>query len=156
MQVIQQGLSPPYWPESSGKAERLNRTLNHMARAMIISLSSTYRKEELWAEAVYTASYVRNGMFTNGGNQGEKTPFEAILGRKPHMRRVKRSGIRAYVHVPKVRRHSKFEARASVLILVGYVNGDSYESFFRELNRFVLSRDVQFNASIIGTSHLVH
>jgi hypothetical protein len=57
-----------YSPEQSGVAERLNRVLMERARAMLIESGLP---DEMWAEAVVTANYIRN-----------RTPVSA-LGKMP-------------------------------------------------------------------------
>jgi transposase InsO family protein len=50
-------LSAPYTPEQNGKADRLNRTLAEMSRAMLFSSKMS---EDLWDEAMATAICLRN------------------------------------------------------------------------------------------------
>lgn len=95
-------------------------------------------------------------MFTNSGNQCEKTPYEVMFAKKPHMEHPKRFGSRAYVHVPKERIYTELEARARVGILVRYGNGSSCKLLLPELKRFVSCRDTQFDESIMGTNQREH
>lgn len=54
---IKHELTPPHTPELNGKAERLNRTLNNMVRAM---LAQANMPKSFWAEAIATATYLYN------------------------------------------------------------------------------------------------
>ena len=66
-----------YTPEQNGAAERLNRTLMDKVRPM---LSTANLPKYLWAEAVVTASYVRNRSPVTGR---DKTPYQLFFGNKP-------------------------------------------------------------------------
>jgi len=67
----------PYTPEQNGAAERLNRTLMERVRAMLLSAGL---QQQLWAEAVVTANYIRNRSPTS---KSAKTPWECFTGNKP-------------------------------------------------------------------------
>jgi hypothetical protein len=67
-----------YSPEQNGVAERLNRVLMERARAMLIELGLP---DEMWAEAVVTANYIRNRTPVSAHG---KTPWDAFYGYKPH------------------------------------------------------------------------
>ena len=86
----------PKTPEQNGVSKRLNRTLVEAARSMLLdaSLSKVY-----WAEAINTATYLKNCSPTKF-LQG-KTPFEAWYGKKPNVQHLKVFGCTAYAHIPK-------------------------------------------------------
>ena len=142
---IQQELSPPYSPESNGKAERLNRTLIDMARTMLMGAKNLPLHPKLWAEAVHTANYIRNRLFTAASNDPSKTPYEIIMGKKPNLSHIRKFGAKAYVHIPKTKRETKFEQRADVGYCVGFTAGNGYRIFLPESCKVVVSRDVQFD-----------
>ena len=75
--VIHQ-LTVPKCPEQNGVAERLNRTLVEMVRSM---LASSILPPRFWAEALNTATYLRNRC-PSRAVEG-KTPFELLAGAKP-------------------------------------------------------------------------
>ena len=52
--------TPAYSPEPNGRAERINRALLDMARAMLLNAQLVPGWMQLWAEAVNTANYIRN------------------------------------------------------------------------------------------------
>ena len=54
---INRQVTLPYSPQQNGAAERMNRTLVEMARSMLAEQDLPLK---LWAEAVYTASYLQN------------------------------------------------------------------------------------------------
>ena len=137
-----------YSPESNGKAERLNRTLMDMARTMLREVPNVKRHACLWAEAVHTANYLRNRMYTTSCKDRDKTPYEVILGKKPDVSHLRRFGAKAFVHVPKPKRKGKFAPRAQEGILVGYDCGNSYKVYFPETGTVVTSRDVTFDETV--------
>ena len=51
-----------YSPQQNGVAERLNRTLGEAAKSMMIHAGLSYA---YWAEAVSTATYLKNGIVTS-------------------------------------------------------------------------------------------
>jgi transposase InsO family protein len=72
--------SAPYSPSQNGVAERFNRTLLELARAMLISKDLPIF---LWDEAVAHAAYLQNRAPTRALNG--KTPYEAWHKSKPNV-----------------------------------------------------------------------
>ena len=148
--------SSPHSPESNGKAERLNRTLLDMARTMMQELSHVPGYNRLWAEAMSTANYIRNRLFSGACNVEGKTPFEVITGKRPDLAHIRRFGARAYAHIPKATRKDKFGSRAVVGYLVGFDNGNSYKVYLPDKNVVIVSRDVKFDESSPIVPALAH
>ncbi|UYV65815.1 hypothetical protein LAZ67_3005531 [Cordylochernes scorpioides] len=104
-----------YTPEQNGVAERMNRTLLNLVRSTVNSCNLPTAS---WAELTNTAAYLRNRV-TNRHNE-EKTPFELWFGKRPALQHLRAIGCETFVHVPKQRRNSKLQPRATKGILVGY------------------------------------
>lgn len=96
----------PKTPEQNGVAERMNRTLVEMVRSM---LSDSKLPKKFWAEALSTASYIRNRSPTNAVEG--MTPYEVLKGRKPNVKHLRIFGCDAFVHVPKDERF-KMDSKA--------------------------------------------
>ena len=114
-------------------AERLNRTLVESARSMLLdaNLSKHY-----WAEAVSTATYLKNRCPTKAVQ--EKTPYEAWNGEKPKVCNLRAFRCYAYAHIPKDER-GKFDTKARK-----YVETKGYRLYVTKRKTFY-SRDVQFD-----------
>lgn len=129
----------PYTPEQNGVSERLNRTIEEKARAM---LQSSGLPKFLWGEAVYAAVYLMNRS-PSVAVAGDVTPYEAWHGHKPDVANLRVFGSDCYVHVPKQLRR-KLDARSEKVSFVGYApNG------YRVWNgtKVFVARDVIFNES---------
>ena len=88
-------------------------------------------QNNMWAEAVATASFIRNRSPTSGEN---KTPLELFYGAKPNVSMMKTFGATAYVHTPKALRH-KLDPVSKKGILVGYQPGSKAYRIFMEERR---------------------
>ncbi|KAL7304754.1 hypothetical protein TKK_0002986 [Trichogramma kaykai] len=136
----------PYTPEKNGQAERVNRTVVEMVRAMMLKAKAP---SFLWAEAVNTAAHIINRLSTRAKSI---TPFEAWWNKKPDVSHIKVFGTLAYSHIPKQFR-KKFDPNAKRTWIVGY-DGDSsnYRLYDPSSRKIVISRNVTFNEGIfIGT-----
>lgn len=138
-------LCAPYSPESNGKAERLNRTLVDIAKTMLLDVKGLEGHQKLWAEAVKSANYLRNRMYSSACNDVRKAPFEVIIKKKPEMGHIRRFGCKPFVHQPKEKRNSKVDARASTGVLTGFERGNSYKIYLPNIKKFIISRDVSFH-----------
>ena len=137
---ITRELSVPYTPQQNGVAERANRTLVEMARAMMVHAGV---KKNLWAEAVSTAVYIRNRCPTKFLQN--KTPFEEWCGHKPNVKHFKIFGCLA-VGLNKSGNKSKFEAKGTTYIMVGYsMRSKAYRLLDTNTNDLVEKRDVLFD-----------
>jgi hypothetical protein len=131
----------PYTPEQNGSAERLNRTLMERVRAMLLGAGLS---QELWAEAVVTANYIRN---RSPVNKGSKTPWEYLMGHKPDVSGMKVFGAKAYVMTPKQLR-AKLDPVSQPGIFVGYsITSKAYRVLLDGNSKVVESRDVMFDES---------
>ncbi len=83
---VRHELTIPKTPEQNGVAERMNRTLVEATRAMLVAANLPHR---FWAEALSTATYLRNRSPTKAVSG--MTPFEAWTGEKPRV-----DGLRAF------------------------------------------------------------
>ena len=68
---ISQQLTVAHTPQQNGVAERMNRTLKDLMRAMMLHKSLP---EDLWAEAISTAAHIRNRV-TSQGLPPNTTPY---------------------------------------------------------------------------------
>ncbi len=141
---VQRGISyhltVPRTPELNGVAERMNRTIIEMSRALI---SGAQLNKIFWGEAVLTACYLINRIPTRA--LGEfKTPYELWHGRKPDLKYLKVFGATAFVRVHENLKESKIDENSTKGILVGYLpNG--YKIFKPEVCKFIVARDVIFD-----------
>jgi len=104
----------PKTPEKNGVAERLNRTLVETVRSMLIDSKLPHK---FWAEALSTATYLRNQSPTKV-IEG-MTPYEAWTKEKPQAKHLRVFGCDAYSHVPKDERQ-KLDSKARKCIFLGY------------------------------------
>ncbi|UYV69363.1 hypothetical protein LAZ67_6003328 [Cordylochernes scorpioides] len=111
---IHHQLSTTYSPQSNGVAEKVNRTLFETARTL---LCDSGLPMAFWAEAVATASYVKN--CTPHRSIKLDTPMEKWKGRKPSIRHLRIFGCLAFWPITQQHR-SKFMPKSRKGIFVGY------------------------------------
>jgi transposase InsO family protein len=125
-----------YSLEQNRVAERLNRVLMERARAMFIESGL---RDEMWAEAVVTASYIRNRTPVSAHG---KTPWEAFYEKKPDVSHMRVFGARAFMHVPGALRH-RLEPVSEKGWFIGYeADAKAYRNLRERDNRVIVSRDV--------------
>ncbi len=133
----------PHTPEHNGVAERCNRSVMEMARAM---LHNARLDLKFWPDAVATATYLKN----RSAHQALEgvTPEEVWSGKKPDVSHLHVFGCTGYVHVPKKER-SKLDVKARACIFLGYVSDSAsgekvFKLFCPQNNKFLTSRNVLF------------
>jgi hypothetical protein len=127
----------PYTPQENGVAERLNRVLLEKARAM---LQDAGLPEELWAEAVFTANYMRNRTLSRSHG---KTPLEVLTGEKPSVSHLRVFGSVCYAHVPAPKR-KKLDAVAEKGVFLGYEPHTKGYRILKPDGSIQVSRDATF------------
>jgi hypothetical protein len=146
MHGIQHQLTVRYTPQQNGVAERFNRTVCELARALVID---SELPKSFWAEAVSTAVYVRNRTPTNAHHEAT-TPYQKWFSRKPDISDMKVFGSLAYAHIPNELRQ-KLDDKAEPMVMVGYsLRSKAYRLFDPATNNVVVRRDVVFNESELG------
>jgi hypothetical protein len=113
----------PYTAQQNGVAERYNRTIVEMAKAMLYhaNLPNVW-----WAEAVKTAVYTNNRLATS--TLENMTPYEAFHGTKPDTSNMRVFGCVAFRLVPKELRR-KLDRSAIRCILMEYEGSDFNHEF---------------------------
>ncbi|KAJ3543106.1 hypothetical protein NMY22_g3260 [Coprinellus aureogranulatus] len=130
----------PYSPSQNGVAERFNRTLMELARAMLIGKDLPVF---LWDHAVAHAAYLRNRAPTRA-LQGQ-TPYEAWMGRKPNVAHLREFGSDVWV-LDQSNNKSKLAPRSKKMVLVGYNDGSKSIRYYDPNTRSVkVSRNFVFN-----------
>ena len=136
-----------YSPQQNGVSERLNRTLVEAARSMLshADLSNAY-----WAEAVATATYLRNRLVSTALKAGE-TPYLLWYGKKPNLEHIRVFGCVVYSHIPSENR-KKLE-KAQKLRFIGYTETTrNYKVWDEEKRKCYIHHDVIFNENDFGKS----
>ena len=114
---IGHNFSAPHTPQQNGVVERMNRTLEGMARTMLLCSGLP---KSFWAEAVNTACYTHNrAMIRSILN---KTPYELLRGRKPNISHLRCFGAKCYVHNNGKNWLSKFDPLSDEAVFIGYSN----------------------------------
>ena len=136
---IKRELTAPYSPQQNGVAERKNRTVMSMVRAM---LKAKDLPRELWGEAVSTSVYIINRSLTKSV-QGQ-TPHEKWIGRRPSVDHMRTFG--SIVHVKETKGHqSKLEDRSKPMMFIGYeLCSKAYHWFDPVNSKVIISQDVIF------------
>lgn len=140
---IARQLSMEYTPQQNGVAKRANRTIVEMARCM---LQQSGLPQSLWAEAVNTATFIRNRCPTKCLDN--KTPFEAWTNEKPYVGflRIFESKVIALI---KGQNRGKFHRKGNEYVLVGYSDeAKAYRLWKPRTKTVIKSRDVKFHEKL--------
>eukprot|EP00171_Calliarthron_tuberculosum_P000045 IDg45t1 len=138
---IKHQLTVAYTSQQNGVAERMNRTLMTIVRAIMRHKAVAKR---FWAEALSTAVYVRNRV-TSRSLPVDTPPHHIWHGTPPDVSRMRVFGSKCWYGIPqsKVR---KLDARSKKAMMVGYAaQSKGYKLWHQELGIFVISRDVKFD-----------
>ncbi|CAH9073666.1 unnamed protein product [Cuscuta europaea] len=135
--------SCPHNPEQNGVAERKNRLLLEMTRALIIE---SHVPKYFWLEALATSTYLINRLLTK--ILKIKTPLETLSEHttipQPLTLQPKVFGCTVYVHVPKTHR-DKLDPCAEKCVFVGYgVNKKGYRCYDPQTRRMFTSMNCDF------------
>jgi hypothetical protein len=130
----------PYSPSQHGVAERFNRTLLEIARAMLIDKQLP---PFLWPEAVAHAAYIRNRSPTKA-LEG-MTPYEAWTGVKPDVSHFREFGCDVWVLNQGIK-GSKLAPKSQKMKFMGFLDGAKAIRFYDPSKRTIrVSRNVTFN-----------
>jgi len=136
---IKHQFTTPYTPQQNGVVERKNRTVMEMARALLKSMGVPGK---FWAEAVRHAVYLLNRLPSEA--MGDRTPYEAWNGRRPHLGHLRIFGCKGHVR-PGVAHLKKLDDRSIPMVYFGIEEGSKAHRMFNPLtNKIVVSRDVVF------------
>ena len=111
---IRRNFTCRYTQQQNGVAERKNRHIAEVARALMAKKNMPH---SFWAEVVSTAVYIMNKTSTVAIH--DVTPEERFTGKKPDLSHLKVFGCIAYVHVPD-ELHTKLDPKAEKCIFIGY------------------------------------
>lgn len=128
----------PYSPSQNGVAERMNRTLVEISRAMIRGLP-----EFLWEYAIAHASYLRNRVSTKSVKG--QTPYEKWFKKKPNISHLREFGAPVWVLLQGQKQPRKMETKSRRRVFVGYDDGSKSIKYYNAESRKVLiSRNIRF------------
>ena len=137
---IAQQLTVPYTPQQNGVAERMNRTLKDLTRAMMLHKDVP---QEFWGDALVTAVYIRNRV-TSRNLPLNKTPYSLWHGRKPDVSHMRVFGCRCWYKINSPHQPS-LNSRSSEALMIGYAsNYKGYKLWDENKGEVVVSRDVKF------------
>ncbi|PSR73943.1 hypothetical protein PHLCEN_2v10250 [Hermanssonia centrifuga] len=150
-----------YTPQQNGVAERMNRTLVEMARAMLhdAGLPNSY-----CGDAILHATYILNRVPTQA-LKGDITPHEVYLGAKPSVANLRIFGCKVFVYIPDEKR-KKLDSKSLECTFLGYVENKSaychrlvvfwnheMSSLMREMALLVVSLS---NLTLLSSSQITH
>ncbi|KAL5478633.1 hypothetical protein ACEPAI_2819 [Sanghuangporus weigelae] len=146
-QGTEQKLTVHDTPEHNGVAERVNRTIGKKMRSM---LHSSILPKNLWSECCKHAAWLKNRVVTRP--LGNKTPYEALYGKKPFLKGLPEWGSRVWVHDTS---GSKLDKRVREGRWVGYdsaLNGSRI--YWPENKSLTVERSVYFSPSDVKSIRL--
>jgi hypothetical protein len=133
-------MTAPYSPSQNGIAERFNRTILELVRAMLIAKGLP---PFLWDEAARHATYLRNRAPTRA--LSGMTPYEAWHGKKPDISHLREFGCDVWVLDESLNK-SKLAPKSNKMVFVGFEDGSKAVRYWDKATRRVkVSRNVVFN-----------
>ena len=137
---IENQLTAPYSPSQNGVAERANRTLVELARAMMNAQSIP---EFLWEHAIDHAAYIRNRSYTRT-LEGE-TPYELWHGTKPSVAHLREFGTPVWVLLQGQAEQRKILPKSKKRLYVGHEDGPQAIKYYNaEVRKVLTSRNYRF------------
>jgi hypothetical protein len=134
-------------PQQNGVVERKNRTVQEMARIMIMDSKLT---DIFWTQAVHTIVHIQNRVMLR--NNTDKTPYELWNGRPANVKHFRVFGSKCYIK-REDGRMGKFDSPVDKGILVGYSSTrKSYKCYNLRLNKVVESINVTIDETGIPKS----
>jgi hypothetical protein len=133
-------MTAPYSPSQNGVAERMNRTLVELARAML-----TARKlpEFLWDAAVAHAAYLRNRSYCRAIT--DSTPYERRHGNKPDVSHLREFGTTVWILAEGPNLPRKMLPKSIQKTFLGFDDGARAIKYYNKDTRKVLtSRNYRF------------
>jgi transposase InsO family protein len=135
----------PHTPEQNGVAERWNRTVVELGRAMIIARKLP---SELWPEAMSYATYIRNRAYTRA--VPDMTPYQKWLGKRPDITHIQEFGRDIWVLDEQIN-PSKLEPNAHKYKFVGYEEGPRAIKYYDAQKKTLkVSCNFRFPQSIVN------
>jgi hypothetical protein len=148
---IEHHTTMPGSPQSNGKAERFNRTIEDKAEAM---LETAGLSKGFWELAWNAALHIYNHFLTR--TLKWRTPYEIwYSGKVPNVSHLHVFGCKGYMHVPADKR-CKLDVKAIEVMLVGYEpDSKGYKVWDRHTCSLKQSRDVLFDESSFPSQQAV-
>lgn len=133
----------PENPHQNGIAERYNRTLVGMIRAM---LKTSAMPKQYWAEALNCAVYLINRL--KPAALDGMVPMEAWTGHRPSVAHLRVFGCLAFARVPESKRR-KLDDKAKRCVLLGYASKKKgYRLLDLNTMQVIISKDVTFKEDV--------
>ena len=133
-------MTTPHSPSQNGVAERMNRTLEELARAMRLAADLPVF---LWEQAIAHAAYVRNRAYSSAVKT--TTPYKRWHGHKPDISHLREFGAPVWILLQGQKVQPKMEAKSKRRALIGYEDGSKSVKFYNAETRSVLtSRNYRF------------
>ncbi len=104
-----------YTHQQNGVAQRMNRTLKDLTKAM---LKQKNIPDDFWAEALVTAAYIRNRV-TSRSLPKNTTSFHIRFGKPPNISHLRVFGSRCWYKV-NTPHHPRLDSRAREGVMLGY------------------------------------
>jgi hypothetical protein len=124
-------------PQHNGVVETKNKTVQEMARTMIMDSKLT---DIFWTRVVHTTIHIQNRVMLR--NNTDKTPYELWKGRPANVKHFRVFGRKCYFK-REDGRMGKFDSRVDKGILVGYSSTrKTYKCYNLRLNNVVESINV--------------
>jgi hypothetical protein len=146
--LVQEGIrtefSVSHTPQQNGLAERVNRTIFSLARALLLQASLPAR---FWSLAVRAAAYIQNRVLRSGST---KTPEELWTGRTPDVAHLRVWGCLAYGLDPATKR--KLDLPGARYIFVGYTESLHQYYLMDAAGRISVAESVTFVEDIPGST----
>jgi hypothetical protein len=133
-----------YSPAQNGAAERLNRTLVELARAMLLARDIPLF---LWEYAIRHAAYLRERAETRA--KPDTTPYMEWNGIKPDVSHLREFGTPVFILQQGQKEPPKLQPRSKQMLFMGYEEGSKSVFYYNPETRHVLtSRNFKFLSNL--------
>ena len=132
-------LTAPYSPSQNGIAERMNRTLVELARAMRIAADLP---EYLWESAITHAAYLRNRSFSSSINT---TPYQIWYNKIPNISHLREFGAPVWILLQGQHQDRKLQPKSKRQAFTGFDDGSNSVLYYNaETHNILTSRNFRF------------